>query len=189
MQSPFLPSNSCLAFVLGDMTAFVMRLLLFLYIALVIVTFSAPIWAYSALPSSVTSVPWFFFSSFLSPSLSYSLASCLPLGLFFSTSSSLFCLGSFEPLDFSVVFCLPFPGYQALDGVTKGIPVGPGGGPSRPCPGSWTGAAQVCSSRGRARWPHLPPSTGMPSGGSGAARVHLCVDVWCANGGAWSACS
>lgn len=64
MQPPFLPNNSCLAFVLADMTAFVMRLLLFLYIPLVIVTFSAPIWAYSALPISVTSVPWFLISYF-----------------------------------------------------------------------------------------------------------------------------
>lgn len=172
-----------MAFVLADMTAFVMRLLLFLYIPPVI-------WTYSALPVSVTSVPWFLFSYlfiFLSPSLFLTVLYSICLWVSFSMSSSPFCLGFFEPLDFSVVFCLPFPGYQVLDGVTKGIPVGPGDAPLRPCkPGSGQEQRRSAVPEPGA----VAPSAGMPSGGRGAGRVHLCVDVWrCANGGAWSACS
>lgn len=85
MQTPFLPNDSCVAFVLADVTAFVRRLLSLLYIPLVTVTCSAPIWAYSVLPISVTSVPWLllFYFIFLSPSLFLSLTWYLPLGLFF----------------------------------------------------------------------------------------------------------
>lgn len=165
------------------MTAFVMRLLLFLYIPLVIATFSAPIWAYSALPISVTLVSGFSFSSLLSPSLFLTVLGRVCLWVSFSMSSSLFCLGSFEPLDFSVVFCLPFPGYQAVDRVTKGVPVSPQRAPqtlSRVLDRSSAGL----QFRGLARWPHLRECLPVAVGLGESSPEWMCGGVQTAGPGA-----
>lgn len=174
MQTPFLPNDSCVAFVLADVTAFVRRLLSLLYIPLVTVTCSAPIWAYSVLPISVTSVPWPLL--FFCLPLSFLVLRGICLWVSFSTSSSLFCLGSFEPLDFSVVFCLPFPGCQALDGVTSGHPSGPWRRPLETLSPVLTGAAQVCCSRAWHGGPIYGPAFRWPWGWASPS-LGGCVEV------------